>query len=38
MGTADGLNERGLAAHMLYFNECDFNSRNVSKPGVQAGL
>lgn len=38
IGTADGLNERGLAAHMLYFNACDFGARDTSKPGVQAGL
>jgi penicillin V acylase-like amidase (Ntn superfamily) len=38
IGTADGFNERGLAAHMLYFNACDFGARDTSKPGVQAGL
>ena len=38
LGTADGLNERGLAAHMLFFNTCDFGARDIRKPGIQAGL
>ncbi len=38
IGTADGLNERGLAAHMLYFPPADFGTRDASKPGVQAAL
>ena len=38
MGTADGLNERGLGAHMLYLKDADFGPRVVSKPAVQAGL
>ncbi|HEY4415480.1 MAG TPA: linear amide C-N hydrolase [Verrucomicrobiae bacterium] len=38
LGAADGLNERGLAAHLLYFNACDFGARDVSRPGIQAGL
>lgn len=38
IGTADGFNERGLGAHMLYFNACDFGARDASKPGIQAGL
>ena len=38
VGTADGFNERGLAAHMLYFNACDFGTRDTSRPGLQAGL
>jgi choloylglycine hydrolase len=38
VGTADGLNERGLGAHMLYLTATDFGPRDVSKPGVQAGL
>jgi choloylglycine hydrolase len=38
IGTADGLNEKGLAAHMLYLNVTDFGPRNVKKPGIQAGL
>lgn len=29
---------RGLAAHMLFSNACDFGARDPSKPGVQAGL
>ena len=38
MGTADGFNERGLGAHMLYLKDADFGPRVVSKPAVQAGL
>lgn len=38
IGTADGLNERGLGAHMLYLNAADFGARDASKLGVQAGL
>jgi penicillin V acylase-like amidase (Ntn superfamily) len=38
IGSADGLNERGLGAHMLYLTATDFGPRDPSKPGVQAGL
>ncbi len=38
IGTADGINERGLAAHMLYFPPADYGPRDVAKPGVQAAL
>ncbi|MFO1141000.1 MAG: linear amide C-N hydrolase [Amaricoccus sp.] len=38
IGTADGMNEKGLAAHMLYLNAADFGERDVAKPGLQAGL
>src|SRR5436309_599570 len=38
MGTADGFNERGLGAHMLYLKDAEFGPRVVSKPAVQAGL
>jgi penicillin V acylase-like amidase (Ntn superfamily) len=38
LGAADGMNERGLAAHMLYLNAADFGQRNAKLPGVQAGL
>ena len=38
IGTADGLNERGLGAHMLYLLETDFGPRDRNKPGLQAGL
>jgi penicillin V acylase-like amidase (Ntn superfamily) len=38
VGTADGLNERGLGAHMLYLQATDFGPRDTSKPGLQAGL
>jgi penicillin V acylase-like amidase (Ntn superfamily) len=38
IGTADGINEKGLGIHMLYLNATDFGPRDVSKPGLQAGL
>jgi choloylglycine hydrolase len=38
IGTADGVNERGLAAHMLYLTATDFGPRDTGKPGLQAGL
>lgn len=38
IGTADGMNEKGLAAHMLYLNAADFGERDPSRPGLQAGL
>jgi penicillin V acylase-like amidase (Ntn superfamily) len=38
VGTADGLNERGLGAHMLFLNAADFGPRDPSKPGIHGGL
>lgn len=38
IGTADGINEAGLAAHMLYLNATDFGSRDTAKPALHAGL
>jgi choloylglycine hydrolase len=38
MGTADGLNEKGLGMHMLYLAATDFGPRDRSKAGVHAGL
>lgn len=38
IGTADGVNEKGLAGHMLYLKAADFGPRDAAKPGVQAGL
>jgi len=38
IGTADGLNERGLGVHMLYLGATDFGQRDPGKPGLQAGL
>jgi len=38
VGMADGFNERGLAAHMLYLTATDFGPRDPGKPGLQAGL
>ena len=38
LGSADGINERGLAAHLLYLNATDFGARDNSLKGVQAGL
>lgn len=38
LGAADGFNERGLGAHLLFFNECEFGPRDTTKPGLHAGL
>ncbi len=38
VGTADGFNEAGLGAHMLFLNAADFGQRDASKPGVHGGL
>jgi penicillin V acylase-like amidase (Ntn superfamily) len=38
IGTADGFNERGLGAHILYLTATDFGPRDAGKPGVQAAL
>jgi len=34
----DGLNERGLGAHMLFLNAADFGPRDPGKPGIHGGL
>ena len=36
--TVDGLNERGLAVHLLYLIDTDFGPRDTSKRGLHAGL
>jgi choloylglycine hydrolase len=38
VGAADGFNEHGLAAHMLYLTATDFGPRDPGKPGLQAGF
>jgi choloylglycine hydrolase len=38
LGAADGINEKGLAAHMLYLNATDFGARDPGLSGVHAGL
>lgn len=38
LGTADGVNERGLTVHMLYLTVADFGVRDTSLPGIQGGL
>jgi choloylglycine hydrolase len=38
LGSADGLNERGLAVHMLFLRATDFGPRDPSKPGLVASL
>lgn len=38
VGTADGMNEKGLAVHMLYLKLTDFGARDTSKKGLQVGL
>ncbi|MFI8451836.1 linear amide C-N hydrolase [Streptomyces erythrochromogenes] len=37
-GTADGLNEAGLAAHMLYLDSTDLGPRDPGRPGLQIAL
>jgi len=38
VGTADGINEKGFAVHMLYLTATDFGAREKTKIGVHAGL
>jgi penicillin V acylase-like amidase (Ntn superfamily) len=38
IGTADGVNEKGLGGHMLFLNATDYGTRDASKPGIHAGL
>nr|WP_019501175.1 linear amide C-N hydrolase [Pseudanabaena sp. PCC 6802] len=38
VGTADGFNEKGVGAHMLFLTATDFGARDRNLPGVQAGL
>ncbi|WP_338674743.1 linear amide C-N hydrolase [Streptomyces sp. SCSIO 30461] len=37
-GTADGINEAGLAAHMLYLDDSDPGPRDADRPGLQIAL
>ncbi len=38
VGTADGFNEKGLGAHLLFLNAADFGPRDPALPGVHGGL
>ncbi|MBU9839258.1 linear amide C-N hydrolase [Rahnella aceris] len=38
VGAVDGLNEKGLGAHLLYLNATQYPSRTPAVPGLQAGL
>jgi penicillin V acylase-like amidase (Ntn superfamily) len=38
IGAVDGLNERGLGAHGLYLAATDFGERDITQPGLHAGL
>jgi penicillin V acylase-like amidase (Ntn superfamily) len=38
VGTADGVNEKGVAMHILYFVPVDFGPRDAKKAGIQATL
>lgn len=38
LGAADGVNEKGLAGHMLFLRATDFGPRDLAKPGLLAGL
>jgi choloylglycine hydrolase len=37
-GTADGMNEKGVGMHILYFIPADFGERDLSRGGLQAAL
>ncbi|MFJ6944599.1 linear amide C-N hydrolase [Streptomyces wuyuanensis] len=37
-GTADGINEAGLSAHMLYLDDSDPGPRDPEQPGLQIAL
>lgn len=38
VGAVDGVNEKGLAAHLLYLNETQLPPRDPSKPGLHIAL
>lgn len=38
LGTVDGVNEKGVAMHLLYLVATDFGARDARKAGVQAAL
>ena len=38
IGAVDGVNEAGLAAHLLYLNATDLPARDPSVPGLHIGL
>lgn len=38
LGSADGINEKGLGAHLLFLRATDFGPRDAAKPGMLAGL
>ncbi|MGE4482653.1 linear amide C-N hydrolase [Acidocella sp.] len=38
LGAIDGMNETGLAGHLLYLNSTDYGARDAARPGLQAGL
>jgi choloylglycine hydrolase len=37
-GTADGMNEKGLAAHVLWLNATKYGTRDTALPGVNVGM
>jgi choloylglycine hydrolase len=38
IGMADGINEKGLGAHLLFLKAADYGPRDPAKAGVHAGL
>lgn len=38
IGTADGLNEKGLSAHMLWLTPSDYGDRDATRPGLALSL
>jgi len=37
-GVSDGMNEKGLAAHLLYLHVAEYEKRDVTRPGVTYAL
>src|SRR3546814_602415 len=37
-GASDGMNEAGLAAHMLWLAEAEYGARDPARPGLSVGL
>jgi len=38
IGTADGINEKGLVANMLFLDESDYGARDPARPGLVLSL
>lgn len=38
VAASDGMNEKGLSAHLLWLSEADYGAREPAKPSVSAGM